>query len=241
MIDLIGAVALSVVSALVVFVYVYYLPLSNRRRAAIASLFAAWFALVATCGATGALDAVHGIGPAGMGVAVIVPFAVLTYASTRAGTLRESLGAIPLSVLIGVHAIRLLGVFFVLLYSASRLPAPFAPSAGWGDVLIGATALPVAYLTARKAPAWRFVALAWNALGLFDLVDAIALGVASSPGIPFALGHHGASSNLMTTLPWILIPSFLVPLLAHLHIVIFQQLRRPVVAGGQVRHVPRHS
>jgi hypothetical protein len=241
MIDLVGAVALGVVSALVVFVYVYGLPLSNGRRAAMASVFGVWFALVVACGATGAFDAVLGTGPAGIGVAVLVPFAVLTYASTRPGTLREALGAIPLPVLIGVHVVRLLGVFFVLLFSAGRLPAPFAPAAGWGDVLIGVTALPVAYLAAMRAPGWRTVALTWNALGLFDLVDAIALGVASSPGIPFGFGHHGANSDLMTTLPWILIPCFNVPLLAHLHLLIFQRLRRAGVAREQVRHVPRHS
>ena len=57
--------------------------------------------------------------------------------------------------LIGLHAVRLLDVFFVLLFSADRLPAPLAPTAGWGDVLIGVTALPVAYLAAIKAPARR--------------------------------------------------------------------------------------
>jgi hypothetical protein len=66
------------------------------------------------------------------GVAVLVPLAVLTYAGPRAGTLREAPGAILLPVLIGVHTVRLLGVFFVLLFSAGRLPAPFAPVAGWG-------------------------------------------------------------------------------------------------------------
>lgn len=97
-----------------------------------------------------------------------------------------------------------------------------------GDVLIGLTALPVAYLAAVKAPGWRTIVLVWNALGLFDLVVAIGLGVASSPGLPFSIATSGADTNVMTTLPWILIPSFLVPLLAYLHVLLFQQLRRRV-------------
>jgi hypothetical protein len=226
LLDLIGAIALSVISALVVCIYVWLLPWSNGRRAAMAGAFAAWFALVVVCGATGAFDAVRGTGPAGVGVAVMAPLAIYSFISMRAGALREALGAAPVPVLIGLHAVRLLGVFFVLLFWADRLPAPFAPTAGWGDVLIGVTALPVGYLAAIKAPAWRTTTLAWNALGLIDLALAIALGVASSPGIPFGVGNPGANSGLMTTLPWILIPCFNVPLLAHLHLLIFQRLRR---------------
>jgi hypothetical protein len=241
MVDLIGAVALGAVSVVVTFFYIYSLRWSNGRRAAMAGAFAAWFALVVACGATGALDAVHGTGPVGLGIAVMAPFAVLTYVSLRPGALRAALGEIPLPVLIGIHAMRLLGVFFVLLFWEGRLPAPFAPAAGWGDVLIGATALPVAYLAAVKAPAWRTATLVWNVLGLLDLVDAIALGVASSPGIPFGFGNQGVSSNLMTALPWILIPCFNVPLLAHLHVLTLQRLWRSRATGAQAQHVLRHS
>ena len=101
-------------------------------------------------------------------------------------------------------------------------------------MLIGVTALPVAYLAAIKAPAWRTSTLVWNALGFIDLVLGVALGVASSPGIPFGFGSPSANSGLMTTLPWILIPCFNVPLLAHLHLLIFQRLRlsRAVMLGA---------
>jgi hypothetical protein len=74
-----------------------------------------------------------------------------------------------------------------------------------------------------------------------DLADASALGMASSPGIPFDFGSGGANSGLMTTLPWILIPCFNVPLLAHLHLLIFQRLWRSRAASKQVQHAPRHS
>ena len=164
--------------------------------------------------------------------AVLIPFAMLTVATTRAGAMREAASAIPVPVLIGLHATRVLGLFFLLLYSGGRLPAPFAPVAGWGDVLIGLTSVPVAYLTALRAPAWRTIALVWNTLGLFDLVVAIALGVASSPGVPISFATSSADSSVMTALPWILIQCFNVPLLVHLHILLFQRLRRrePTIA-----------
>lgn len=224
--DLIGAITLTAISALVGGVYVYSLRWSAARRMLMAAAGVAWFALIVACGATGAFDAVHGIGPAGVGVSVLIPFAILAFGSSRVGALRDAATAIPTPVLIGLHAVRVLGVFFLLLYAEGRLPAPDAPIAGWGDVLIGLTALPVAYLAAVKAPGWRTIALVWNSLGLLDLVVAIALGVASSPGLPFSMITSGADTNAMTTLPWILIPSFDVPLLAYLHVLLFQQLRR---------------
>ncbi|MGA7778027.1 MAG: hypothetical protein WCA85_10005 [Paraburkholderia sp.] len=226
--DLIGAITLTAISALVGGVYIHFLRWSAARRMMMAAAGVAWFALIVVCGATGAFDAVHGIGPAGVGVSVLIPFAILAFGSSRAGPLRDAATAIPTPVLIGLHAVRVLGAFFLLLYAEGRLPAPDAPVAGWGDVLIGLTALPVAYLAAVKAPGWRTIVLVWNALGLFDLVVAIGLGVASSPGLPFSIATSGADTNVMTTLPWILIPSFLVPLLAYLHVLLFQQLRRRV-------------
>jgi hypothetical protein len=56
----------------------------------------------------------------------------------------------------------------------TRKPAPFALTAGRGDVLIGVTALPVAYLAAIKVPAWRTSTLVCSALGFIDLVLAVA-------------------------------------------------------------------
>jgi len=238
MLDLIGAISLGAVSLVVVLAYLYFPRWRSGQRAAVAAGLLAWFALVMAVGATGVLDAASGIGPAGLGIAVMLPFALLSYLGMRPGSARDALAATPLPALIGVHAIRLLGVFFVLLFHDGRLPAPFAPAAGWGDILIGATALPVAYLAATRAPGRRYVTLAWSTLGLFDLANAIALGAASSPGMPFGLGTPSVNSGLMTTLPWILIPCFNVPLLAHLHVLVFRRLWRSPAAGEPGRTVP---
>ena len=63
--------------------------------------------------------------------------------------------AIPLPALVAVNAIRILGVIFVMLHAAGKLPAPFAPSAGWGDIFVGVTALPVAWAMLRFGPRAR--------------------------------------------------------------------------------------
>jgi hypothetical protein len=57
--------------------------------------------------------------------------------------------ATPLPAPIAVNSIRILGIFFVALYTQGKLPAPFAPTAGWCDIFVGVTALPVAWWIAR--------------------------------------------------------------------------------------------
>ena len=59
---------------------------------------------------------------------------------------------------------------------------------------------------------------------LTHAVAAVALGATSAPG-PLQVFHGTPSSGIMATLPWILIPCFLVPALAFLHLCTFYRLR----------------
>jgi hypothetical protein len=227
--DVLSAIEISVYAAVVVALLAFALARTIPGRLGATFVLALWFAGVVALGATGALDATTGIGAPGLGVAVVLPAALLSLAFLREGRAREAIAAMPLWALIAVHVPRLLGVFFVLLYAAHRLPAPFAPAAGWGDMIAGAAAVPLAWLAWRGGAA-RGLMLAWNAFGLLDLVTAIALGATSSPG-PLQLFTEPPGTPLMVTLPWILIPGFLVPGLAALHIAIFDRLSR---SGGRV-------
>lgn len=113
----------------------------------------------------------------------------------------------------------------MLLYAAKRLPAPFAPVAGWGDIFVGLTAGPVAWIAARDGGRARSLVFAWNVVGFLDLATAIALGATSSPG-PIRMFMDPPGTPLMTTLPWIIIPCFLVPSFEALHVAIFYRLSR---------------
>ncbi len=67
-----------------------------------------------------------------------------------------------------------------------------------------------------------------------DLIAAVGLGVMSSPG-PARLILAEPSSAVMTTLPWLLIPGFLVPLSMSVHIAIFVRFvkdKNPALAPG---------
>ena len=137
--------------------------------------------------------------------------------------LRKGWNEAPLAILVGVHAVRILGVSFLILEAGKRLPAPFAPAAGWGDIIAGVAAIPVAWMVYRQASGWRAALTAWNVFGIADLVSAVSLGVLSSPG-PIRMIFAEPGTGLMTTLPWLLIPGYLVPLLFILHLAIFQRL-----------------
>ncbi len=221
--DLLGSIQLTASAAVAVAVVSLALALAPSGRLRLAAALAAWFGAVVALGATGALGQGGAFGVPGLGVAVGAPVAVLALAARAGGPLRRGLDAAPLAPLIGLHALRVLGFNFLLLHAAGRLPAPFAPVAGWGDIAAGLAAVPVAWLVRRDARTARSLALAWNLFGLADLVAAVGLGVTSAPG-PLHLIHAETSSALMTTLPWLLIPGFMVPLLAATHLAIFRRL-----------------
>jgi hypothetical protein len=219
--DLLSTIELTASAALVIAVLAFTLAATRRGRIETAGLLAAWFAVVVFLGATHALDA----GPPALAAAVILPIAALCVAFFSFPSIKAAVMAMPLPALEAVHAARILGISFVLLYAAGRLPAPFAPIAGWGDIFVGVAALPVAWATSRFGARARRLTLVWNALGFLDLVTAIGLGATSAPG-PIQIFTGPPDSAIMTTLPWLLIPAFLVPSYMFFHIVIFYRLTR---------------
>ena len=108
----------------------------------------------------------------------------------------------------------------------------FALPAGVGDILVGLSA-PVVGLAYARAPhkAAGLVA-AWNVLGLLDLIDALGLGFLTAPS-RFAFEVQ-PTSDLMTVLPLLLVPVYLVPLFFVLHLASLAKLRRE--AGATPGH-----
>ncbi len=226
--DLFSMAELTASAAVIVFLLVSVLGSTLRQRTVIAAALAGWFLSVLIIGVNHVFTPGEGIGVIGLGLGVVIPVALLSLLILGTAGGRQRLQHAPLFVLVGVHGIRLLGVSFLLLRAAQRLPAPFAPTAGWGDIVVAVLALPTAFVLWRAqqsqqtgpSHAWL---LLWNTLGLADLVIALFLGASSSPG-PLQLFHVTPSAAIMTTLPWILIPSFLVPSLILLHICIYYRL-----------------
>ncbi len=222
MLDILSTAELTVSASIAVGFLSLAMAQSAGGRIKILVALGAWFALVLAIGASGALSPAGGGAPA-LGLTVILPIAALVGAYFALPSIRDAMATTPLPALIGLHAIRLLGFSFIILYAEGRLPAPFAPSAGWGDVFIGATALPVAWAVVRFGARVRPLVLLWNALGVADLVIALTLGPLSAPG-PLQVFVGPPDSSPMTALPWLIIPGFLVPILLFTHVVMFTRL-----------------
>jgi hypothetical protein len=222
--DMIGAIALTASVGAIIGTLVPNAFTAAGSRVGAAGIFTLWFAAVVAAASSPLFDPRVGFGTPALGVAVAAPVAAALLLAAYAPRLKAAIRSVPLTALVAVNIFRILGLFFVLLYLTGRLPAPFAPTAGWGDIFIGVTAPAVAWLVARREPGWRGVAWLWNSLGLLDLVVAVGLGLTSAEGSPLRLFFTGPSTAPMTNLPWILIPGFAVPLLAVIHFAIFDRL-----------------
>ena len=224
--DLIGATAVGIGIALIPTL----LAMAARSKAgALALVLGGWALAVSALAIAGIFSFPGGIGTPAIGAACLGLIAVgLVFSSTTIG---RAVRAVPLPVLTGIQSIRVFGLLFVLLEWQGRVSGPFGPIAGWGDVFIGATAPLMAWLAARRPRECLSLFRAWNVLGLIDLTVAVSLGVTSAPGSPVQIFTGGPGTQVMGTFPWVLVPTFLVPVLALLHLASLSAMARgPVPA-----------
>jgi len=223
--DLLIAVIATASAAIVIASLVLSTHASIRQKIEIATVLVTWFFVAVTLAATGIVSP-SGVGTPAVGLAVVIPIVAVAFLAARDGVIRDALYTIPVPIFIAVNIVRVFGIFFVIHYAGGRLPAPFAPSAGWGDVAVGVFALPVALMAAHRTVGWKPVALFWNVLAIADLVVAVALGVTSAADSPFRIFAEGPDTRLMAELPMFLIPGFLVPLFVLTHLALFVRLAR---------------
>ena len=138
-IDLLSSIELTASAAIVIAALSIAFGSNAATRIRLAAWLSAWFVVVVILAANRALYYEHGLGTPGLGLAVALPIAILCVTVARIKSLREGFHRAPFWLLIGVHTVRLLGIFYCSVRSC-RLPAPFAPVAGWGDIFVGATA-----------------------------------------------------------------------------------------------------
>lgn len=119
------------------------------------------------------------------------------------------------SLLVAIQTWRILGIAFIWGVSVGLLHPAFGIPAGIGDILVGVTAIPLAYFL-KKGYSWsKYALVVWSVVGIVDLVNAVSLGLITS--------EFGIST--MTTFPWILVPVVAVPLALILDGIILYRLR----------------
>jgi hypothetical protein len=162
--------------------------------------------------------------PPNIAFAIAVP-TILGSMLVRSGAFRRWISRVPLHVLVGVQLYRVLGVLFLIAYAQGDMPAEFALPAGIGDILVGLAAVIVAVaLLKRGEQRARPLVLAWCAFGILDLVVAVATGFLSAPSPIQQLALDDPNAAIVSY-PFVLIPTFLVPVSIILHVYVIARLR----------------
>src|SRR5438270_2283735 len=184
-----------------------------------AGLLVAWLAFALSSSALHLYVGAPNTPPIALGLAVVTPIVLfLAWFTSWPGFRQFVLSLSPRTVTL-VQSVRVAGIMFLALGTYKILPAYFALSAGWGDIIIGVTA-PFAALRLAN-PAHRKGFIFWQLLGIADLVNALALGTLS--GI---IDPHGISTAAMAVLPMSYVTTFAVPVFFILHIICIAQARR---------------
>ena len=222
MLDFVGTIVL--VGAIIVSINALTgaMPISTSQRLVLSVGAGLWTGLAAALAGAKLFLGTNPVGPPMIGTVIAFPLVATGVAASISPTVRASLLGTPMPFLIGLNVWRVAGGFFVLLAAEGRLAGPFPTSAGWGDIITGALALPVAWLALRGQG--RPLVWIWNAFGMLDLVAALAFGIISANGSPLQIIHAGEGSEAVQLLPWSLIPTVLVPMYLIVHGIIFAKL-----------------
>ena len=179
------------------------------------ALLLAWGAVAAAAASAGMLGR-SPVPPPAI-VAVLVAAGVGAWAISP--RVRAWVRAVPLAALVGIHLVRFVGAWFLVLYRRGELPFAFAVPGGWGDILAAATAAALLLgATPARTPARRRVVTAWNALALLDILYVVGTAARLYLADPQQLAP-------LTRMPLALLPTYFVPLILLAHLRIFGWLR----------------
>jgi hypothetical protein len=221
--DFAGGVLVTASMVLLVNVFVASLEISRTAKVVLVAVIGLWIGLQVTLATAGVLATVLPGGAPLLGLMFVLPPIVVGFAALASPGVRTALLGLPMPLLIGLNATRVVGLFFVLLAASGRMDGPFPHAAGWGDVITAVAAIPLALLVARRA-APRTAVFAWSVFGTLDLAAALVLGAASFGDGLGQLIPASAGGEEIASLPWSLIPTVLVPLYLIMHGVILAQL-----------------
>jgi hypothetical protein len=228
-----AVLAANIIVCTVVLAGIAYAARARRRAsptpavlpyALAAAAIVAWGALVLVLAREGVFASDAGTTTPVIALGIAVPIGA-GVALLQVPGVRRAIDRIPLQWLVGVQFYRVLGGLFLIAYARAEMPGEFALPAGIGDIAVGLTAVVVAYLVAAHgAERARTAVLAWCVFGIADLVVAVGTGFLSSPSILQQIALDDPNTAI-TRYPFVLIPTFLVPISILLHVSVIARLR----------------
>jgi hypothetical protein len=200
--------------AIVLAVFVAVALIVRDRR--VIGAITVWLAITGIAALAGILKI--GSGPPRVVVCAFLAIITGVVASrTRAG--RTIIERISPAALIALQTFRLF-VELVLwrLAVAGELPVRMTFEGRNVDILVGITAIPVAFLAYGGGRRWPTLAFAWHALSLVALVNIVAIAILSAPG-PLQVFTDQTPNTIIGTFPFVWLPAFLVPVAFVSHVV----------------------
>lgn len=205
-------------------------PWPQKERAktfwSLAAIIVGWFVIALTTSLAGWYGGVARKVPT-IQYGLLIPILLGVLLFWNWPRLSRAVAVIPNEWIIAIQFYRALGVIFLILYAAGRLPGLFALPAGLGDVSVGLLAPLVATAYARSSSGSARRVRLWNLLGIADLVIAVTMGFLTSPS-PLQLASFDRPSVLISIFPLSLIPVYMVPLSILLHFASLHHLRHMV-------------
>jgi hypothetical protein len=209
-------------------------PAGARTRTVVGALavagavWAGWLAGAAVLGGAGVYRGGGGTPNPWIPITLGTVVAVLLF-TARTRAVRRMLADAGAPARLAVpQTFRVVGGVFLIVAALGELPAVFAVPAGIGDIAIGVAAPVVAWRLSRGGG--RRGAVWFNVLGILDLAVAVGIGFLAAPG-PANVLTTTPSTDAVTMLPLVLIPTTAVPLALVLHLVSLGRLRRAAPAA----------
>ena len=155
--------------------------------------------------------------------AFIPPIILITYL-VRNRFFKLMLKSISEKSLIFFQTFRIvIELMFYLLYTISLVPFQMTFLGFNHDIMVGITALIAGNLFFFKRHRQQVAAILWNITGIIMLINIVTITALSSP-FKYRVFMNDPSSEIIATFPYILIPGFIVPMAAGVHIFSIRQL-----------------
>src|SRR5262249_9146924 len=175
----------------------------------------AWLLLATAAGAAGLTSRLH---PPLPQIVLLGLTTGLLLASRLAPRFSSFIASLDWSAFVALHATRFVGLYFLRACGGGDLPREFAVPAAIGDTAVAALAVLLVvfgrWITRRPG-----IVLAWNLLGLADILLVVAKAARLSLADP-------PSMAALLRLPLSLLPTFLVPIIVASHVLLLVRLRR---------------
>ncbi len=191
----------------------------TRRSPRLGGAFFAWLAVTGVLAFTGKLSNFQQLPPR-LPLLFALMF-ILIFIGTYFPAARKLTESPGLAWLIGFQVFRVaVEIFLYLGHRAGFVPVQMTLEGRNWDVLTGLTALPMAWLVAKKkAPVW--LVYTWNTMGLALLLNVVVISVLSMP-TPLRRFHNEPANTFLTHFPYVWLPLYLVQVAWMSHLLIFR-------------------